>query len=188
MDKLLPIYDITDAYLEGISLVDYPAIQTNWLLMRGEERQQVMFLDEDKRLIASPILIPSMLIYRNGGADGRGYYLRWSKDAIFATAIQMLVTGTYQNYTWMHQFYMGESDKENYEETILPSIHTVDFWIADDDTDKIYTEYGFDPMHVLNGSLCVLAKVTDDRMWEELKSRRTARAFSVEGTCDFNME
>lgn len=184
--KNLEIYDIDPEALNelwGISLVDYPAIMTNWILQHKNDgnASPIIMADALKHEIISPILINGQTIYR---CDESGeYYVRWTKESIERIALQMCMSLSMNNYTWGHEWFCNESGNKSYEETLLSGIHTLSMWIVEGDDDKIY-QYGFDPKHVTEGSLCIHAKVTDNNLWKRIVSGEV-RGFSIEGFVDY---
>lgn len=184
----LPIYNIEvgdnwDDGVWGISLVDFPAIQTNWILQSKERKAMpIVMVDEEKRQIVSPILINGQCIYR---CDEKGeYFVRWDAKAIEKAALKMAVSLAMNNYSWGHEWFLSDTGKE-YKETLLNGIHTLRMWVTEDENDEIY-QY-FDPKHVTIGSLCVRAQVTDQNLWDRIKSGEV-KGFSIEGIIELKQD
>ena len=83
--KGLPIYNMTISdELDGvykISLVDAPAIESNFILFDEEKKMELMFRDEDKHIITGPAMVPDMPIYRCD-ETGFEFYVTFSKETI----------------------------------------------------------------------------------------------------------
>lgn len=178
MDNLLnlPIYDITlgddDIGLTAISLVDYPAIEENFIAMKSEK--QPIFLQSDKHEIVGPLLIPDQLIYRNG-ADGNPYYIRWSADTIKMAAERYVLNGWWNNFTEMHSWFENPATK--YEDSFVKNIYLLRLWIIEDEaTDDANNKYGF---NLPKGTLMAHAKVLNRHLWKEIKEGNL-RGFSIE--------
>lgn len=185
----LPIYNVEvgdewDDGIWGVSLVESPAIQTNWILQSKDRKANpIILLDEEKREIVSPILINGQLIYR---ADGiREYFVRWDAKAIEKVALKMAATCAMNNYSWGHEWFLNGNENKAYEETLLNGIHTIRMWVTEDEDDEIYKL--FDPKHVTVGSLCIRAKVTDDNLWRRIKQGEV-KGFSIEGIVSYISE
>lgn len=187
-DKKLDIYEVEvgeEDFLYGISLVDCPAIQQNWITFK-DDRKPALFAIEDgmKREIVSPLLINSQLIYR---CDERGeYFVRWSQKAIEDIAVKLMETICYNNFTLSHEWFSTLSDKE-YKETLVNGITTLELWITEDAQDKLYTEYGYSTAQVPVGSLAIHCKVENPDLWERIRSGEF-KGFSIEGFVSYAKE
>ena len=178
MDNIinLPIYDVTlgenDIGLTAISLVDYPAIEVDFIAMRKEN--QPIFLQRDKHEIVGPLLIPDQLIYRRTQA-GEPYYIRWSADTIKMAAERYVLNGWFENFTEMHSWF--ENPEGKYEDSFVKNIYLLRLWIIEDEeNDDAKKLYGFD---LPKGTLMAHAKVLNRHLWKEIKEGNL-RGFSIE--------
>ena len=64
----------------AISLVESPAIEENWIALKKQEREVMKCakIDEDKRLLIAPALIPNKQIFRMD-EKGEDFYVYFSK-------------------------------------------------------------------------------------------------------------
>lgn len=149
------LVDETEGIL-AISLVDYPAIEKNFMYFSKTNPAQNVSLvkTNDKHIITGPILIPEKLIYRRD-EDGSEYYIKFSKEVIQKLCSKMLVDGTFQNNTLMHL--------PGYVNGLVP----LEIYLAKDNSE--WPE----------GSLIVSYKVTSEKLWKEIKDG-TFRGFSIE--------
>lgn len=163
----LPIYDITlggeDFGIYAISLVENPAIESDFIYMseEAEEGNQFVFADEDKREILGAILIPDLLIYRKVG--GQEFYVKFSKETIETINERMQQTDGNKYFTVEHE--LGANGTVKFLES----------WIKETDEDKS-NAFGID---VPLGSLIVKAKIESDLLWDMVKTERL-KGFSVE--------
>jgi len=131
-------------------------------------------LDEEKRMIYSPAMIPNKLIRRYEEGEGE-YFVRFSKEAIERGA---------------HKFLMeGRTSPEfiNYEHTDkkFEDIWLVESWIVGSEEDKIY-DYGYSREDVPEGSWIVGYKVENDDLWNNYVKKGLVKAVSVEGLFDMS--
>ena len=70
-----------DTGLNAISLVENPAVETDFLIFSKEEKKQLQFADDEKHIISGVALLADTPIYRVA-PDGTEYYVNFSKDTI----------------------------------------------------------------------------------------------------------
>lgn len=92
MDKYkgLPLYEVLfdddESVFNNVAFVTEPAIEVNFIRLSKEADTDIkLSVDEEKRIVTGPALIPDMPIYRNDG--GKRYYITWSRDTIKQVAI-----------------------------------------------------------------------------------------------------
>jgi hypothetical protein len=95
MEKL-PIYkvELKDGE-EGIyctSLVDAPAIEVDFIALSKGYSNIKLAVNEEKRIVTGPLLIPDQLIFRRDERRGN-YYLMWTADEIVRQHRQMMRAG-----------------------------------------------------------------------------------------------
>ncbi len=129
-------------------------------------------LDEEKRMIYAPAMIPNKLIRRYERNEGE-YFVRFSKEAIEKAAHKFLMEGrtTPEFVNYEH------SDKK------FDGIWLVESWIVNSENDKIY-DYGYTPEDVPEGSWIVGYKVENDELWNNYVKKGLIKAVSVEGLFD----
>ena len=105
--KGLPLYDMQiQDELDGvykISLVNAPAIQSDFILFSEDEKKKFYFKDEDKHIITGPCMIPQIPIYR---VDDTGfeYYVQFSEETIRKSAELFMKNGFQSNISVDHRF------------------------------------------------------------------------------------
>lgn len=94
---MIPVYYVNNAFIDCISLVDQPAIESDFILFNKQIRFQS---DNKQRSITGPILIPDMKIYRRD--ESGEYYLAFSKESIKQFASDLITSGNTKNVSVMH--------------------------------------------------------------------------------------
>lgn len=150
----------------AISLVKRPAIEAKWVAMSAEERADkrahFAVVDEDKRLIAGPAMIPDKLILRE--KDGEEYQVFFRAETIRTLSEQFFLNNNISSVTIEH-------------EATVNGVSVVESWlVADPEKDKS-ASYGF---NIPSGTWFVIMKVLDDELWSMVKEQ-IVEGFSVEG-------
>ncbi len=174
------VYDITfdetsDYGLLGISFVDIPAIEQNFVYF-SKETEAKLFLNAERREIISPVLVPNQLILRIS-PEGERYYVRCSKETIEKIAKHYIAQQRVNNYSYMHEWFDSNDDIE-YEDTLLKDVYTLEMWtIEDAKNDKANKVYGY---HLPEGTLMVHLKIHNRKLWAKIKSGEV-KGLSIEG-------
>ena len=131
-------------------------------------------LDDEKRIIYAPAMVPNKLIRRYEPGEGE-YFVRFSKEAIERGAHKFLAEGR------------TTPEFVNYEHTDkkFDDIYLVESWIVGSEEDKIY-QFGYDRDQVPEGSWIVGYKVDNDELWEDYVKKGLVKAVSVEGLFDMS--
>jgi hypothetical protein len=171
MEKLdlyeLVIDENTDDEVFALSLVSEPAIQSNFIYLNKNGKQlEVKFasIDEEKRLIVGPILIPDMKILRQDSSNEKPYEVFFSKDTVKQAAQKYLADNNANNITVEH-------------ERPVDGVSLVESWIVDS------TVYDKSKMYGLNakiGTWMGVFKVNNLQVWEQVKAG-DYKGISLEG-------
>lgn len=170
--KKLPLYKAIlssdDCGISKISLVDLPAVQSNFVCF-SKEKQEVKFAvqDEEKREILGVIMRADFPIYRN--TNGYEYYVQYDSDVIKEMAKKMFEDCVQNKINLQHQ-----------DNTDVQTVKIFECFIKD-------AEMGINPKgfeDIENGSLFARFKVEDDNLWQEIKDG-TFKGFSLEGLFEF---
>jgi hypothetical protein len=150
--------------IDAISLVSAPAIEQDFVFF-GKDRHNLTFakVDEDKRMLVSPALIPNKNIFRYDPQTDSEYYVYFSPDTVREAAELYLKHNNHHKATYEH------SDR-------VAGVLTVESWIKEGDQDKSKL-YGYD---LPNGTWFVKMKIENDELWKEIKSGNL-RGLSIEG-------
>ncbi len=155
--------------IEAISIVESPAIESDFVALRAEE-VKLAELDKDKKILLGALLIPNKPIYRKG--EEGDYYIFFSKDTI-VKASQMYLKNGYQNSTTL------EHDQA------LKGLTLVESWIVESETQDKSRKYGLD---VPVGTWMGAVKVNNDEIWDEYVKTNKVKGFSIEGYFADKME
>lgn len=151
-----------------VSLVDYPAIESNFVAL-AKENERVMYRieDEERRLVRGVVMRADFPIYRKSAEAGE-YYIIYKAETIRAMAEKYLLDSRQNNVNLMHK---DGSDVEG--------VQMVQYFIKD-------TQAGVNPegfADVAEGSLFAEFHIVNDDVWNEVKAG-TYRGFSLEGVFD----
>ena len=158
-----------DSGIEAISIVESPAIESDFVALNSQEIK-LAEIDKEKKLLLGALLIPNKPIYRNG--DEGEYYIFFSKDTI-VKASQMYLKNGYQN----------KSTLEHAQ--ALKGLTLVESWIVSDEVHDKSRKYGLNvPVGTWMGSI----KVNNDEIWNEYVKTNKVKGFSIEGYFADKME
>ena len=158
-----------DSGIEAISIVESPAIESDFVALKGEE-VKLAEIDKEKRILLGALLIPNKPIYRNG--DEGDYYIFFSKDTI-VKASQMYLKNGYQNKTTIEH------------EQTLEGLTLVESWIVEDEVQDKSRKYG---LNVPVGTWMGAVKVNNNEIWSEYVKTNKVKGFSIEGYFADKME
>lgn len=149
--------------IDAISIVEQPAIESNFVALNKQQKIEFAQQDADKRLLLGPALIPNKTIYRYQG--GEEFYVYFSRKTIQRAAELFLIRGNQNNSTLEH-------------EAQLHGLSVVESWIVEDpDMDKSNL-YG---MKMPKGTWMVSMKVNNEQVWQDFVKTGAVKGFSIEG-------
>ena len=157
--------------IDAISLVTAPAIEQDFVFF-GKEKNNLTFakVDEEKRMLISPALIPNKQIFRHDPNTDSDYYVFFSKATVRKASELYLKHNNHHKATYQHQ------DR-------VSGVLTVESWIKEGDMDKSKL-YGYD---LPNGTWFVKMKIENDELWSKIKDGEL-RGLSIEGYFTDKME
>tara|TARA_R100000951_G_scaffold23151_1_gene19298 strand:- start:502 stop:1104 length:603 start_codon:yes stop_codon:yes gene_type:complete len=155
--------------IEAISIVESPAIESDFVALAAEEIK-LAEVDKEKKILLGALLIPNKPIYR-AGAEGE-YYIFFSKDTV-AKASQMYLKNGYQNNSTL------EHNKA------LDGLTLVESWIVEDEVQDKSRKYG---LNVPVGTWMGTVKVNNQEIWDEYVKTNKVKGFSIEGYFADKME
>ena len=147
--------------IEAISLVQYPAIEENFVALK-QHKIEFKTVDEDKRIIIGLALVPDKKIFRKNG--DYSYYITFSKDTVRKGAYMFLKRLKSNNATLEH-------------ETNIKDVYVVETWMVDDpemDKTKLYG------LNAVEGAWAVVMKIDNDDAWNGIKNGEYL-GLSIEG-------
>jgi Putative phage serine protease XkdF len=164
----LILEDETDEVM-ALSLVANPAIEANWVYFSKEGKTEVKFatVDEDKRTIVAPVLIPDKKILRIDENTGEEYNVYLSAETIEKAAQRFLQRGYQHKATLEH----GEN--------IDGEVSVVESWVSKSSTKDKSSLYFSRAFPV--GTWFVTFKVNDEDLWQNYVKTGVVKAVSIEG-------
>jgi len=146
--------------IEAISVVENPAIESDFIALKNQEFK-LAEIDTEKRILMGAALIPNKPIYRQNGEQE--YYIYFSKATVRKASELFFIKGNQNNATLEHQLE-------------LKGLTAVESWIVESEQDK-------SRMYDLNvpiGTWMVSMKVNNDDVWKQVKAGEV-KGFSIEG-------
>ena len=163
--------DSQELAIDAISLVSSPAIEQDFVYF-GKEKNNLTFakVDEEKRMLVSPALIPNKQIFRYDPNTDSEYYVYFSPDTVRKASELYLKHNNHHKATYEHQ------DR-------VSGVLTVESWIKEGDMDKSKL-YGYD---LPNGTWFVKMKINNDELCNRIKDGEL-NGLSIEGYFTDKME
>ena len=162
--------ELEEAGIEAISIVESPAIESDFVALKAEEIK-LAEVDKEKRILLGPLLIPNKPIYRKA-ENSDEYYIFFSKDTIVKASQLYLKNGYQNNSTLEHA-------------QALKGLTLVESWIVEDKVQDKSRKYGLDvPVGTWMGSV----KVNNEEVWQEYVKTNKVKGFSIEGYFADKME
>jgi len=149
-----------------ISMVSSPAIEESWVFFNEDKVVKFAAVDEDKRLIVAPVLIPNKQIIRADG-EGKPYWVFFKEDTIEQLAQNFLKKG----YQWKANV--------EHETDIEGKVVVVESWVSKSmlkDKSAMYFDKPFPA-----GTWFITWKVLDDDLWNNFIKTGELTGASIEG-------
>ena len=152
--------------IDAISIVEAPAIESNFIALKSHEIKFAQ-VDAEKRILMGPVLIPDKPIFRKQVMNGemQEFYVYVSKNTVSRASQMFLMKGNQGKATLEHDM-------------ALQGICMVESWIKEDMEKDKSAIYGMnDPIGTWMGCL----KVTNDEIWNDYVKTGRVKGFSIEG-------
>jgi hypothetical protein len=164
-----------DSGVFALSLVANPAIEANWVYFSKEGKQEIKFatVDNDKRTIVAPVLIPDMKILRIDEQSNEEYEVFFTKETVEKLAQNYLQNGYQNNATFEHF------------EKIDGDVTVVESWVSKSST-KDKSALFFNRAFPV-GTWFVTMKVNDETLWQDYVKTGIVKAISLEGIFDHKL-
>ena len=147
--------------IEAVSIVENPAIESDFIALADQEIKLAK-VDDEKKIVMGAALIPNKPIFRK--RNDTMFYVYFSEDTVRRSSELFLQNGNQSNATLEHQM------KAN-------GLTVVESWIVEGEQDKSRI-YGLD---VPKGTWMISMKIEDDKLWAEIKEGKKYKGFSIEG-------
>lgn len=149
--------------VNAISIVESPAMESEFMLFSKDAEMKFKAVDKEKRIVMGALLIPNKMILRNF-EDGYAY-VYFSPETIRKSSELFFKNGFQNNATVEHMI--------NVDDLTL-----VESWIIEDTIHDKSRKYGMEyPVGTWMGSMLV----KNDVVWEEVVKSGVVKGFSIEG-------
>jgi hypothetical protein len=152
-----------DAGVNAISIVEMPAIESDFIALSKEIEVNFAEVDNEKRILMGAALIPNKTIFRRNGEDE--FYVYFSKDTIRRASQLFLKSGSQSKSTLEHQMK-------------IEGLTVVESWIVDDSEKDKSAFYG---LSMPVGTWMVSVKVDNEEIWTDFVKTKKVKGFSIEG-------
>lgn len=150
----------------AVSLVDEPAVDSNFIALSKQAPMDFKIQDEEKRMLYGVALRADYPIYRRYGEDE--FYLVFEKEAIERLVNKFMSNYNQKNFTIDHM--------ENAEGIVI-----TESWIVSDVKNDKASALGLE--NFSKGSWIIGAKINNDEIWRSVKEGRWG-GFSIESWID----
>ena len=148
--------------IEAISLVEFPAIEENFVAL-SKHKVEFKTVDTEKRVIVGLALVPDKPIYRRSG--DKEYNIIFSKETVRKASELYLKRLKLNNATLEH------------DEQMTSGVSVIESWIVEDPSKDKTALYG---LNAVEGAWAVTMKIDNDEVWEDVKSGKYL-GLSIEG-------
>ncbi len=154
--------DADNVAVDAVSLVREPAIETDWYAL-NKQKKYALKLNEDKRIVTGPALIPQKQIFRSDRENG-DYYIWFSKQTVAKCNELFFKNYNQKNVTFEHEYAVDGN-------------FIFESWIKEDNENDKSNLYNFDaPV----GTWFISMKIENDEVWNAVKDG-SVRGYSIEG-------
>ena len=147
--------------VQAISLVEYPAIEENFVAL-SSHKVEFKTVNEEKRIIVGLALIPNKKIYRRN--KNYEYNIIFSEDTVKKASELYLKSLKNNSTTLEHQ-------------ELTTGVSVIESWIVEDAEMDKSNLYG---LNAVKGSWVVTMKVDNDEVWQDVKDKKYL-GLSIEG-------
>ena len=148
--------------IEAISIVESPAIESDFVALKSDEIK-LAEVDKEKKILMGALLIPNKPIYRK--TEGDEYYIYFSRDTVLKASQRYLTNGYQNNSTLEHS-------------SNLQGLTLVESWIVEDEVQDKSRKYN---MSVPVGTWMGAVKVNNEEVWNDYVKTGKVKGFSIEG-------
>tara|TARA_R100001463_G_scaffold3647_2_gene14583 strand:- start:6459 stop:7064 length:606 start_codon:yes stop_codon:yes gene_type:complete len=149
--------------IEAISVVESPAIESDFIALKNQEIKMAE-VDKEKRILMGAALIPNKPIYRKNEM-GEGYYVFFSSNTVKKASEMFFIRGNQSKATLEHQM-------------SVQNLTVVESWLVDNPKMDKSVNYDLD---VPKGTWMVSMKVNNDEIWNDYVKTGKVKGFSIEG-------
>ena len=147
----------------SVSLVDFPAVETQFLCFNEEKPKQLFFAKPEEHIITGVALRADLPIYRVNPKTGEEYYVVFTKETIKKMIARYSKQGMTNNVDLQHS---GE---------LVSGVYMVESFIINDERGIRPKEFS----DIEDGSWIVSYYVEDEDLWNKIKNGNDLNGFSI---------
>ena len=151
--------------VEAISLVEFPAIEENWVFFNKDQFLSLAKLDEEQKTLVGAVLIPNKEIPRYDQENDEKFIVYFTEDTIKHAQELFMSSLRNNNATLEHKVPVN-------------GMTVVESWIKEDKKNDKSNSFGFNKLPI--GTWFVKMKVNNDEIWNSVKEGKV-KGFSIEG-------
>jgi len=151
--------------VEAISLVEFPAIEENWVFFNKDQFLSLAKLDEEQKTLVGAVLIPNKEIPRYDQENDEKFIVYFTEDTIKHAQELFMSSLRNNNATLEHKIPVN-------------GMTVVESWIKEDKKNDKSNSFGFKNLPI--GTWFVKMKVNNDEIWNSVKEGKV-KGFSIEG-------
>lgn len=165
MDIIELLLDEENEYsgIDAISVVENPAIESDFIALKSQEIKFAE-VNKEQKILMGAALIPNKPIYRKSGE--KEYYVYFSPETVKKASELYLIKGNQSNATLEH--------KEKVQDLTI-----VESWIVEDVNMDKSAKYNFEGIQ--KGTWMVSMKVNNAEIWNDFVKTGKVKGFSIEG-------
>ena len=148
--------------IEAVSLVESPAIESDFIALKSQEIKLAK-VDDEKQILMGAALIPNKPIFRKGETED--YYVYFSADTVRKASELFFKNGNQNNATLEHNLALND-------------LTVVESWIVENKEKDKSAIYDLD---VPVGTWMISMKVNNSEIWNDFVKSGVVRGFSIEG-------
>ena len=148
--------------IDAVSIVENPAIESDFIALASDEIQLAK-IDEEKKLLLGAALIPNKPIFRK--RNDTMFYVYFSKDTVRRASELFFQNSNQNNATLEHQMSVN-------------GLTVVESWIVEDTKMDKSAKYG---LEMPEGTWMISMKVENDEIWNDYVKTGKVKGFSIEG-------
>lgn len=162
--ELLIDEDNEQLSIDAVSLVELPAIESDFIALKKDKNISLAKVDEDKRLLIGAALIPDKKIYRFNPETNEEYQVFFSKETVKRASELYLINNNQSSTTLEH-------------DTRISGVTAVESWIVSDTKRDKSAVYG---INVPAGTWMLSLRVDNEEIWKKVKDK-SIKGYSIEG-------
>ena len=148
--------------IEAVSLVESPAIESDFIALKSQEIKLAK-VDDEKQILMGAALIPNKPIFRKGETED--YYVYFSADTVRKASELFFKNGNQNNATLEHNLALND-------------LTVVESWIVENKEKDKSAIYDLD---VPVGTWMISMKVNSAEIWNDFVKSGKVKGFSIEG-------